>query len=721
MNKQAIIIALLTLVAMAGQAKTYKTIKTPVAMACGNVSNGELKARQVIMTDTATTIHFTMEYQKGQHFRFVSTSYLMDEDGNRYPLRSCEGLATDTWVQSPESGVTDFTMHFEPMPKKVQVFDFIEGDVRGAFMLLGIHDKKYKIKAPTMQELSAANPWAVPADWFKTDTITVKGRIEGYNAEQFGFTTMECYFNDVFEKDATTLVLDIAEDGTFCKKFQASYPVHQRFYTLESKVDFSEMPFYARPGETIDITVKRNKQGRYVCVYNNGSSREVERWLRAKLLTGYLSNPLVLSGSFNDATTLAEKVWQNMLYRIIMVSRRDHFTPLEMQMALVDAQVCLTTAFLDYALEMKYRVRKQTDGVYSDEIVDTVNWEALNDAKSYTPLHRIDFSNPLMMSNNHLSHIVNRVQYAQPAMQAYFSATGQKQLDDYYAVLREMLGSKDNTLIAQLCLYQQMLTEFRSWQTQKERTIEALKNSPNLSDSLRQIALNSINSIPTVESKYTMVSNTFTHPYVKAKADEFFHRAMAQTDLSLPLPETPMADLIRRLCAKYPGRILVIDFWGMGCSPCRSAIQSSKQKRAEIAKRDDVKLVFIAEERTVDGSDSYKKYVAEWLADEETVCVNYADFARLQELFHFNGIPHYETITPDCHRVRDDLQVQGFYGIINGLERLKEKLKQSDTNNEQETIITALLALVAILLVSFIVKGQEKNVNSVEAKPKAAM
>ncbi|MBR1412570.1 MAG: DUF5041 domain-containing protein [Prevotella sp.] len=36
-------------------------------------------------------------------------------------------------------------------------------------------------------------------------------------------------------------------------------------------------------------------------------------------------------------------------------------------------------------------------------------------------------------------------------------------------------------------------------------------------------------------------------------------------------------------------------------------------------------------------------------------------------------------------------------------------------------IITALLALVAMLLVSFIVKGQEKNVKSVEAKPKAAM
>lgn len=72
MIKQTIITILLALVAMAGQAKTYKTIKNPVAMACVNVSNGELKAREIIMRDTATTVHFTMEYEKGHHFRSMT-------------------------------------------------------------------------------------------------------------------------------------------------------------------------------------------------------------------------------------------------------------------------------------------------------------------------------------------------------------------------------------------------------------------------------------------------------------------------------------------------------------------------------------------------------------------------------------------------------------------------------------------------------------------------
>ena len=72
MNKKTIITILLAFVAMTGQAKTFKTIKTSEAITCVNVSNGELKVREVIMRDTATTVHFTIKKEKGQTFRFAS-------------------------------------------------------------------------------------------------------------------------------------------------------------------------------------------------------------------------------------------------------------------------------------------------------------------------------------------------------------------------------------------------------------------------------------------------------------------------------------------------------------------------------------------------------------------------------------------------------------------------------------------------------------------------
>ena len=664
MNKQTIITVLLALVAIAGQAKTYKRIIAPNSMACVNVRYGELKAREVIMTDTATTIHFTMAYQNGGTFRFVKESYLVDEAGNRYPLRSAEGIALNTWIVSPESGL-DFTMHFEPLPKRTKIFDFIEGDVPRAFMLLGIHDKKTKLKIPTLQELSKANPYTVPADWFKTDTITVKGRIEGYDADQFGFTSMECYYEDVFEKNGGVWVLDIEPNGTFEKKFPTSYPVHNRFYATESRNGFSEIPFFARPGETIDITVRKNANGKYECVYNNGSSKEVERWLKADLLTGYFTNPLALSkDKFSEALDIAEKSWQNMMWRIAAVSRREHFTPMEVHLALAEAQVSLANAMMDFAMDKEWSVCKQENGTYLlDEIEDSAEWRALMDAKSYLPLKRVDFDNPMLLVSDRYSVTLNRIQYAnfvhkqkykglliENDQQIIYENTPEnelKKLNNGLAALRELMATDNNNLMAQFCIYKEMLNMYNEW-----RRLEDYSPLPN----------------------YFAV---FTHPYIRQKAEQYHAQKMAQKELSTPLPENnPAADLIRSLCAKYPGRFLVIDFWGMGCGPCRSAIQSSKQKRAEIAKRDDVKLIFIAGERTTEGSDAYKKYVAEWLADEETVCVTHADFRRLEELFKFNGIPHYETITPDCRRVRDDLQVHGFYNLNHEIELLMEELKK---------------------------------------------
>ena len=686
--KQIIITIQFALVAMAGQAKTFKTIKNPVAMACVNVSNGELKAREVIFRDTATTVHFTIEYEKGNNFRFAKESYLMDEDGNRYPLRSAEGIALDSWVQSPESGVTDFTMHFEPLPKKVQVFDFIEGDGSGAFKLLGIHDKKYKIKFPTMQELADANPWMVPEDWFKTDTITIRGRIEGFNAEQLGFDMLHCYYEDEFEKGDAVQVLNIEPDGIFCKKFKISYPFRQLFWPQEAKTQFDGIPFFARPGETIDITVRKDDNGKYVCVYNSGSSHDVERWLRSSDEYSDVFRPLSsFKGKLEEANSQAESVWQNAMYRLQTVSRREHYTPMEMQLALADIQANFIERYLSYVDNyasdlVKYEER---DGKWNAEVLDSVEYEKIYDTKNYYPLHRIDFDNPLLLANQDFHFTLNHIQFANYVRNRKYKGLMDENggmevtfknfstaLSNYLTALRDLMGTDKDNMMVQLCAYKDMLSDFDNW-VDDDVITQWLSAADTVDTEAGKKEI--IENWPTRNKMLLLYLATFTNPYIHQKAEQFCAYKKSQTNLATPLPDAPMADLIHSLCAKYPGKILMIDFWGMSCGPCRGAIQASKELRAEIAKRDDVKLIFIAGERTADGSDAYKQYVAEWLSNEETVCVTNADFTRLQELFQFNGIPHYETITPDCRRVRDDLRIDGYDNFDYELARLKERLK----------------------------------------------
>ena len=428
--KRNFIAAVLTITATAAILATASctrssiVIESPESMGCINMSWGNLEATKVIIADTATTVCFRMKYRTDKTFCFVSNSYLRDEVGNRYPLRSAVGIKLDDIISMPDS-VFEFTMNFEPLPRKVQVFDFIEGDVDRAFMLLGIHDKKIERNVPTFKQLSAKNRFTVPDDWFKTDTITIRGRIEGYDAEKFGFSSMECYLDDVFAKNiATTIVLDIAADGSFEKRFVASSPIVQNFVASYSKLNFYYLNFFACPGETIDITVKPDESGGYECFYNTGNSKEVERFLKteAEINVGYIINELyAFNGCFDDAMIIAEKTKQNLALQLAAMDHSNHFSPLEMQLALAEKQINYVFALTTYlhnreqALLRNEKIELDNGNTYYSTIItDSVEYEKLLDVENYSQMHCIDFDNPLLMTNRLFLLAVSRLQILKP-------------------------------------------------------------------------------------------------------------------------------------------------------------------------------------------------------------------------------------------------------------------------------------------------------------------
>ena len=545
------------------------------------------------------------------------------------------------------------------------------------FGAIAIYYKVQIANAPTMQEISEAHPWKVPSDWFKTDTITLKGRIEDYDAEKFGFTSMECSFSDVFQSDrSTVLVLNIAEDGTFCKKFLASYPVQQVFYTTDSKVSFHRIPFFARPGETIDVTVRKGSLGRYECVYSDGSSKDVERWLRNWDELASSFSPLwQFEGTFEEANEVADMTWKIVMAKLQKLIRSEHFTPMEVQLALADAQARFGEDYLGCIVKQADALvnSEKRDSLGRAEILDSAEWKKYCDAETYAPLRRIDFDNPLLFASYHFYLLQNRIEFARPLATSSLVISFEsysEHLTNYLAALQGLMGDDHNNLMVQLCAYKDFAFNFDTFR-EDGSLYQSILTNDKLTEEQKQ---RNIDGWPTLAKMMPLYLDAFKHPYFRQKAEQFRDRKLSQKDLVTQLPYTPAAEMIRTLVDKYPGKYLFIDFWGMSCGPCRAAIQQSKELRAEIAKRDDVKLIFIAEESTPDGSEAYKKYVAEWLAGEEAVCVSNAEFSRLQEMFEFNGIPHYETITPDGYRVCEDLRLHGYENFVEQFEKMKKKL-----------------------------------------------
>ena len=674
--KQLLTLFLCGLFVLAAPACAQRTIQNPKALGCLNVSGGELKASKVVFADTATTVQFTMDYPAGSTFRIASTCYLVDENNRRYLVRSAEGLTFDTWVTSPADRTTHFTLHFEPLPKRTRVFDFIEYDGQRAFMLLGIHDSKQKLKMKTMEELAGAKAYPSLADWFTTDSVTLRGRIEGYSAEAGFPTQLEMSYKSVFDKYDFVMVADIRPDGTFEKRWKVDYPQQHSFRLDKALPGMKYLEVFARPGDTINVTVRRGEDGLYRCIYHDGSSQAVERWLKSGLnLGGFPSRMYRFKGTPGEAEALAEKLWKLIIYRLQTVAARHSFTPMEMQLAMADAQVQHAMGVMDYALGKMFDANMVT-------AADSAVYAALRDTAFYGRLlRRIDFDNPLLMASGYYDILLNRIQYAWPVIGADgpveitdeigpWTNTPEsilKEMENRYAKWRGMMGCTNNNLMAQMCNYQEMLGDYNMWR-ENEISKDKVLADPKLSEEERKQQAASVPCLSNVFPRYVA---SFSHEALRRHAEQFHAARQAKASFTSPLPEGQPAELIRSLQARYPGRYLVIDFWGMGCGPCRSAIQSSKELRAEIAKRDDVKLVFIAGEATAEGSEAYHKYVKEWLADEETICIPDTEFSRLQEYFRFNGIPHYETITPDGRRVGEEYRINGLYNFKFEMERLR--------------------------------------------------
>ena len=143
--KQTIITIMLALVCLAGQAKE-KTIvweqpSTEVNTEIEGYFRTLLEITRVELTKDETRVTMHVALRPDEWVKFASATHLV-ADGKTYALRSLDGMEIDKETYLTEHGHADIIFHFEPLPMKTQRFDFTEGDIKGAFQLLGVEDAK---------------------------------------------------------------------------------------------------------------------------------------------------------------------------------------------------------------------------------------------------------------------------------------------------------------------------------------------------------------------------------------------------------------------------------------------------------------------------------------------------------------------------------------------------------------------------------------------------
>ena len=161
MKKQAIIILLLALVAMAGQAKVKTIIweKPAKALNCADL----LEIEKVELTKQQTRLYASYSNMPGQWFRIAKESCLQS-GGKTFRIVGADSITLGEKFTLGNNGSQEFVLHFEPLPVKTKEFDFLEGLGDGDFKVFGIHDSTYTMPA-------AAVPAEYLADYAEDDQL----------------------------------------------------------------------------------------------------------------------------------------------------------------------------------------------------------------------------------------------------------------------------------------------------------------------------------------------------------------------------------------------------------------------------------------------------------------------------------------------------------------------------------------------------------------------
>lgn len=126
-----------------------------------------------------------------------------------------------------------------------------------------------------------------------------------------------------------------------------------------------------------------------------------------------------------------------------------------------------------------------------------------------------------------------------------------------------------------------------------------------------------------IQTRYNYEKDLFENP--EFAAGTHFNQLSSENEF--------MQDLI----AKYPEKVIFIDFWAPWCSPCMGEMPSAKKMKEKFEGK-DVVFVYLGNQCE---EAAWKSTIAEKKIEGEHYLLTDKQFAELSEIFDVKGIPHY--------------------------------------------------------------------------------
>lgn len=166
-------------------------------------------------------------------------------------------------------------------------------------------------------------------------------------------------------------------------------------------------------------------------------------------------------------------------------------------------------------------------------------------------------------------------------------------------------------------------------------------------------------------SFFAAIIPLITSPIVAHQALERYRQYVISREGKLPetATATPEADAVfQRIIEPYKGNALYVDFWGMGCGPCRAGMLEEREK-VEQMKDQPVRFLYICDEK-VSPRDQSERWMKENNIKGEHIYVTHEEWKLLSAKFQFSAIPFQTAFDKDGNVVTRQYLDKYFYEVM---------------------------------------------------------